>query len=275
MDSLSLKHYTSNSYPVTTAEFITAHRTRLIANGPPVDKILKNSGESTSSKFSDNVEGLNTCLDFIYDRDYSIREDNYKSFVKFGVFFKIRGMLNVVDDWIKDNLSHQKFWEVYIELRSNENTALFIEAIDRYLNKGKLKEFERSTKQLIDKSDLDILAAVAELLSKKRDITGGPDNRLFPVVLHLAATVIDRREEPGFKSPANMKCLQTVVSCIVTYIAKHGLEGMGYKLEEYDRFIQQLENLAKFDLGKETSRRITDLIKKLELRRSKAITRVA
>ena len=69
-------YYTSNSYCVNTVEFITAYRPRLIAKGAQVTEILENNRESISSEFSDDVEGLNTCLDFIYDRECSIQLGN-------------------------------------------------------------------------------------------------------------------------------------------------------------------------------------------------------
>ena len=64
----------------------------LAARSAKIEQILE---EIPAVQFSDNMAGLEDCLDLVYGRSIDIREDNFKSIYKFGKLFQIFEMMLV------------------------------------------------------------------------------------------------------------------------------------------------------------------------------------
>ena len=74
----------SEVYLVTEDVCIKFHGILLAARSVNLEKMVEESENIPAVEFSDNITGLEDCLDMVYGGSIDIREDNCKSIYKFG-----------------------------------------------------------------------------------------------------------------------------------------------------------------------------------------------
>ena len=76
------------------------------------------------------MAGLKDCLDLVYGGSIIIGEDNYKTIYKFGRLFQIHEMTEGILKWTTNDVTCDKFWKVYLELKHlhEDRSALSIRA---------------------------------------------------------------------------------------------------------------------------------------------------
>ena len=120
----------SEVYLVTEDVCIKSHGIILAARSAKLEKMLEETENIPAVEFSDNMTGLEDCLDLIYGGSVDISEENRKSIYKFGKLFQIREMMDGVLSWIAIYVTYDKFWKVYLELRNlHEDTSVFLDML--------------------------------------------------------------------------------------------------------------------------------------------------
>ena len=158
-------------------DFINYHGAR----GSPVEEILANAADMEPF---DHEADLALCTMIIYGIEYIINEKNFECIYKFGYFFQLREICSEVKRWIDEELTYNKFWEVYIKLRKlNANTSLFVYAISKHLRGSHYEDFLKCTKKLVEEKNVNNVATASELLLTVVDIS------MFNFVLDLASIV--------------------------------------------------------------------------------------
>ena len=74
-------------YLITEDECIKANGLVLAARSVTFEEMLQKSENIPAVEFSDDLAGLEDCLDLAYGGTIVIREDNFKSIYKFGKLF--------------------------------------------------------------------------------------------------------------------------------------------------------------------------------------------
>ena len=201
-------------YIVTEDRCIKSNGVLLAARSAKIEEILEEGKNIPGVHFSDNMAGLEDCLDLAYGGSVDIREDNFKSIYKFGKLFQICEMIAGVLAWIVSDVTYDKFWKVYLDLKNlHEDISLFVDMITGYLSTVD-DNFMELTTELCRSQDKNTITAVVELLSRIDDIR----------VLSVMENIIDTATENNATlvattSSTNTKnYLQTVVSSTVTYI---------------------------------------------------------
>ena len=142
----------------------------LAARSAKIEQILEEIKNSPAVQFSDNMAGLEDCLDLVYGRSIDIREDNFKSIYKFGKLFQIFEMIAGVLAWIVNDVTYDNFWKVYLDLKNlYEDISVFVDMIKGYLSAAG-DDFMELTTELYRSQDKNTVTAVVELLSKIDDI---------------------------------------------------------------------------------------------------------
>ena len=90
----------SEVYVVTEDVCIKSQRILLAARSANLEKMVEKSENIPAVEFSDDIAGLEDCLDLVYGGSVDIRDDNCKSIYKFGKLFQIREMMDGVLSWI-------------------------------------------------------------------------------------------------------------------------------------------------------------------------------
>ena len=201
-------------YLITEDVCIKSNGLLLAARSAKIEEILEESEEIPAVQFSDNMAGLEDCLDLVYGGSVDIREDNFKSIYKFGKLFEISKMVKGVLAWIVNNVTYQNFWKVYLDLKDllKEDKSLFVDMITGYLSAAGDNFVEHTTE--ICRQDKNTITAVVELLCTIDDIR----------VLSVMYNIIDTAKENNItlvattSSNGNNNYLQTVVSSTVNYI---------------------------------------------------------
>ena len=199
----------SEVYLVTEDVRIKSHGILLAARSAKLEKMVDDSENIPAVEFSDNLTGLEDCLDLVYGGSVDISEENCKSIYKFGKLFQIREMMDGVLSWIAVYLSYDKFWKVYLELKNlHEDTSVFVDVLKGYLIADG-DRFMKHTAEVCRSQDENATIAVVELLSRIDDIralsvdTATENNEILVAIA---------------SSTGNKNYLQTVVSSVVTYI---------------------------------------------------------
>ena len=109
------------------------------------------------------MAGLEDCLDLVYGGSVDIREDNCKSIYIFGKLFQTSEMIAGVLEWIANDVTYDKFWRVYLDLKDlHEDISLFVDMITGHLstNGGNFVEL---TTEICRSQDKNTITAVVEL----------------------------------------------------------------------------------------------------------------
>ena len=204
----------NEAYLITEDVCIKVHGIILAARSAKIEVILEESENIPAVEFSDDLTGLEDCLDLVYGGCVEIREDNFKTIYKFGKLFQICEMMESVLSWIAISVTYDKFWSVYLELKNlHDDNSVFIDIIKRYMNADG-DNFMEHSREICHSQDKNTITAVVELLSRIDDIT------VLSVMENIIDTAIQNNENLSATSSsinAN-NYLQTVVSSTVTYI---------------------------------------------------------
>ena len=204
----------NEAYLITEGVCIKAHGIILAARSAKIEVMLEESENIPAVEFSDDLTGLEDCLDLVYGGCVEIREDNFKTIYKFGKLFQICEMKESVLSWIAISVTYDQFWSVYLELKNlHDDNSVFIDIVKRYMNADG-DNFMEHSREICHSLDKNTITAVLELLSRIDDIT------VLSVMDNIIDTAIQNNENLSATSSsinAN-NYLQTVVSSTVTYI---------------------------------------------------------
>ena len=242
----------NEAYLITEDVCIKAHGIILAARSAKIEVMLEESENIPAVEFSDDLTGLEDCLDLVYGGCVEIREDNFKTIYKFGKLFQICEMMESVLSWIAISVTYDKFWSVYFELKNlHDDNSVFIDIIKRYMNADG-DNFMEHSREICHSQDKNTITAVVELLSRIDDIT----------VLSVMENIIDIATENNetlvaatASSTGNDNYLQTVVSSTVTYIEKF-LKSDSCDISHKSRCKQTLQKLSIVCTNIETVRTI-------------------
>ena len=205
----------NEAYLITEEVCIKAHGIILAARSAKIEVMLEESENIPAVEFSDDLTGLEDCLDLVYGGCVEIREDNFKTIYKFGKLFQICEMMESVLSWIAISVTYDKFWSVYLELRNLHNdNSVFIDIIKRYMNDDG-DNFMEHSREICHSQDNNTITAVVELLSRIDDITA---LSLMENIIDIATENNETLFAATASSTGNDNYLQTVVSSTVTYI---------------------------------------------------------
>ena len=243
-------------YLITEDVCIQSNGLLLAARSAKIEGILEESEKIPALQFSDNMAGLEDCLDLVYGRSVDIREDNCKSIYKFGKLFQIREMMECVLSWIATYVTYNNFWKIYLELKNlHEDTSVFVDTIKRYLSADG-DNFVKHSREICCSQDENIITAVVELLSRIDDIS----------VLSVMENIIDTATENNetlvaitASSTGNDNYLPTIVSSTVTYIDNY-LRSDSFDECNYSRCKQALQTAAGVCTNMEILRKITEIL---------------
>ena len=204
----------SEVYLVTEDVCIKSHGILLAARSAKLEKMVEESENIPAVEFSDNIAGLEDCLDLVYGGSVDIRDDNCKSIYKSGKLFQIREMMDGALSWIAVYVTYDKFWKVYLELKNlHDDTSVFVDTLKGYFSADG-DNFVEHTTELCSSEDNNATTAVVELLSRIDNI------RVVSVMDNIVDTAIQNNEtlSATLSSMNTNNYLQTVVSSTVTYI---------------------------------------------------------
>ena len=246
----------NEAYLITEDVYIKAHGIILAARSAKIEVMLEESENIPAVEFSDDLTGLEDCLDLVYGGCVEIREDNFKTIYKFGKLFQICEMMESVLSWIAISVTYDKFWSVYLELKNlHDDNSVFIDIIKRYMN-ADADNFMEHSREICRSQDKNTITAVVELLSRIDDIT----------VLSVMENIIDIATENNetlvaatASSTGNDNYLQTVVSSTVSYI-ENVIKLDSFKEYNNSRCKQVLQKAARVCRNMETLRKITEML---------------
>ena len=246
----------NEAYLITEDVCIKAHGIILAARSAKIEVMLEESENIPAVEFSDDLTGLEDCLDLVYGGCVEIREDNFKTIYKFGKLFQICEMMESVLSWIAISVTYDKFWSVYLELKNlHDDNSVFIDIIKRYMNADG-DNFMEHLREICHSQDKNTITAVVELLSRIDDIT----------VLSVMENIMDIATENNetlvaatASSTDNDNYLQTVVSSTVSYI-ENVIKLDSFKECNNSRCKQVLQKAARVCANMETLRKITEML---------------
>ena len=241
----------NEAYLITEDVCIKAHGIILAARSAKIEVMLEESEKIPAVEFSDDLKGLEDCLDLVYGGCVEIRVDNFKTIYKFGKLFQICEMMESVLSWIAISVTYDKFWSVYLELKNvHDDNSVFIDIIKRYMNADG-DNFMEHSREICHSQDKNTITAVVELLSRIDDIT----------VLSVMENIIDIATENNETLVATSSMntnnyLQTAVSSTVTYI-ENFVNSDNCDESHKSRFKQTLQKVSSVCTNIETFRTIT------------------
>ena len=246
----------NEAYLITEDVCIKAHGIILAARSAKIEVMLEESENIPAVEFSDDLTGLEDCLDLVYGGCVEIREDNFKTIYKFGKLFQICEMMESVLSWIAISVTYDKFWSMYLELKNlHDDNSVFIDIIKRYMNADG-DNFMEHSREICHSQDKNTITAVVELLSRIDDIT----------VLSVMENIIDIATENNetlvaatASSTGNDNYLQTVVSSSVSYI-ENVIKLDSFKECNKSRCKVVLQKAARVCTNTETFRKITEIL---------------
>ena len=218
--------------------------------------MLEESENIPAVEFSDDLTGLEDCLDLVYGGSVEIREDNFKTIYKFGKLFQIREMMDSVLSWIAISVTYDKFWSVYLELKNlHDDNSVFVDIIKGYLSVDG-DNFMEYSREICHSQDKNTITAVVELLSRIDDI------RVLSVMENIIDIATENNETlvaATASSTGNDNYLQKALSSTVSYIENV------IKLESFDkcnnsRCKQVLQKAVTVCTNMETLRKITVIL---------------
>ena len=244
---------------VTENRCIKSNGVLLAARSAKIEEILEESENIPAVQFSDNMAGLEDCLDLVYSGSVDIRDGNCKSIYKFGKLFQICEMMVGVLAWIANSVTYDNFWKVYLDfenLHEDVNKSEFIAAAKRCLCTDR-DNFVKHTTELCRGSDAtaSTITAVVELLSRIDDI------RILSVMENIIDNATQNNEfllATTLSTYANNH-LPTVVSFTATYIENN------LKANNCDEFmkshcIQTLQKVSSVCTNMEALRTINKML---------------
>ena len=242
----------NEAYLITQDESIKVHGIILAARSAKIEEMLKENEKIKAVEFSDDLTGLEDCLDLVYGGSVEIREDNFKTIYKFGKLFQICEMMERVLSWIAVSVTYDKFWSVYLELKNlHDDNSVFIDIIKGYMNADG-DNFMEHSREICHSQDKNTITAVVELLSRIDDIT----------VLSIMESIIDTETE-NYKnldattsSTDSNNYVQTVVSSTVSYI-ENAIKSDSFDQCNKSRCKQVLQKAVRVCTNMETLRKIT------------------
>ena len=235
----------SEVYLVTEDVCIKSHGILLAARSAKLEKMVEESENIPAVEFSDDIARLEDCLDLVYGGSVDIREDNCKNIYKFGKLFQIREMMDGVLSWIAVNVTYDKFWKVYLELKNlHDDTSVFVDILKGYFSADGDNFIENSV-ELCSSEDKNTTTAVVELLSIIDDI------RVLSVMENIIDTAIQNNDTNNTNN-----YLQTIVSSTITYIEKF-LKSDSSDKSHKSRCKQTLQKVSSVCTNIETFRTIT------------------
>ena len=248
------RNFKNDVYVVTEDKCIKSNGVLLAARSAKIEEILEESENILAVQFSDNMAGLEDCLDLVYGGSVAIRENNFQSIYKFGKLFQINEMIAGVLAWIANDVTYENFWSVYLDLKDlHEDISLFVDMITGYLsaNGG---NFVEHTTEICRSQDKNTITAVVELLSRIDDI------RVLSVMENIIDTATENNETlvVTTSSNGNNNHLQTVVSSTVTYIENY-LKSASCDEFRKSRCKQVLQKAARVCTHAETVRKINKI----------------
>ena len=246
-------NFKNEVYVVTEDRCIKSNGALLAARSAKIEEILEGSENVPAVEFSDNMAGLEDCLDLVYGGSVDIREDNCKSIYKFGKLFQICEMITGVLAWIGNDMTYDKFWSVYLSLKNlheDINKSEFIAAAKRCLCTD-CDNFVKHTSELCRGLDESSITAVVELLSRVDDI------RVLSVMEDLVDTATQNTETlAATPSSTDTSCyLQIVISSVVTFI-ENCLKSNSCDEFRKSRCKQSLQKVSSVCTNMETLRKI-------------------
>ena len=246
----------SEVYLVTEDVCIKSHGVLLAARSAKLEEMLEQSENIPVVEFSDNMAGLEDCLDLVYGGSIFIEEDNFKAIYKFGKLFQIREMMDGVLAWIANDVIYDEFWKVYLDLKSlhdDMNKSEIVAAVKRYLSAESAIFLEHTT-EICRSQDKNTITAVVELLSRIDDI------RVLTVMENIIDTETENNETLDNASPStdNNNYLQEVISSAATFIENYLKSGSRGELTIL-RCKQTLQKASSVCMNMETLRTITKI----------------
>ena len=218
--------------------------------------MLEESENIPAVEFSDDLTGLEDCLDLVYGGSVEIREDNFKTIYKFGKLFQIFEMMDSILSWIAISVTYDKFWRIYLELKNlHDDTSVFVDIINGYLSVDGDNFIEHS-REICHCQDKNTITAVVELLSRIDDI------RVLSAVENIIDIATENNETlvaATASSTGNDNYLQTVVSSTVSYI-ENVIKLDSSKECEKSRCKQVLQKAARVCRNMETLRKIAEIL---------------
>ena len=245
----------SGVYLVTEDVYVKCHGILLAARSAKLEKMVEESENIPAVEFSDDITGLEDCLDLVYSGSVDIREENCKSIYKFGKLFQVREMMDCVSSWIAVYVTYDKFWKVYLELKNlHDDTSVFVDTLKGYFSADGDNFIEHSV-EICRHEDNNTITAVVELLSRIDDI------RVLSVMEDLFDTATKNNETlAATSSPIYAKnYLQTVVSSTVTYIENY-LKSGSCDESDKSRCKETLQIASSICTNMETLRTINKII---------------
>ena len=242
----------NEAYLITQDKSIKVHGIILAARSAKIEEMLKENEKIKAVEFSDDLTGLEDCLDLVYGGSVEIREDNFKTIYKFGKLFQICEMMERVLSWIAISVTYDKFWSVYLEIKNlHDDNSVFIDIIKGYMNADG-DNFMEHSREICHSQDKNTITAVVELLSRIDDIT----------VLSIMESIIDTETE-NYKnldattsSTDSNNYVQTVVSSTVSYI-ENVIKSDSFDECNKSRCKQVLQKAVRVCTNMETLRKIT------------------
>ena len=241
----------NEAYLITQDVSIKVHGIILAARSAKIEVMLEENEKIKAVEFSDDLTGLEECLDLVYGGSVEIREDNFKTIYKFGKLFQICEMMESVLSWIAVSVTYDKFWSVYLELKNlHDDNSVFIDIIKRYMNADG-DNFMEHSREICHSQDKNTITAVVELLSRIDDIT----------VLSVMESIIDTETEnyknlDATSSTDSNNYVETVVSSTVSYI-ENAIKSDSFDECNKSRCKQVLQKAVRVCRNMETLRKIT------------------
>ena len=252
----------------------------LAARSAVIGKVLERTEHVPVDDFTEDMAGLETCLDLIYGGSVNIGEDNFKAIYKFGKIYQITEMVEGVLTWIVKELTHDKFWDVYFELENlkgrssffpdafkelKDTKLAFVDAVKRHLGNNE-ESFLRCTIDLFLDQHERTVTSIVDLISTIYD------KRILPVIVYLVDDAMaNNGVHPSGYINDNNSYLQTVASITVTYIEDY------IKSSACDHFdnvycTQTLKKISVVCTDVETLQIISSLLADLNLKNTYEIT---
>ena len=244
----------SEVYVVTEHVCIKSHGILLAARSVKLEKMVEESENIPAVEFSDDITGLEDCLDLVYCGSVDISEENCKTIYKFGKLFQIREMMDGVLSWIAVNVTYDKFWKVYLELKNlHDDTSVFVDTLKEYFSADGDNFIEHTT-ELCSSEDNNTITAVVELLSRIDNI------RVLSVMENIIDTAIQNNQNLSASASINTNnYLQTAVSSTVTYI-ENFLKSDSCDESHKSRCKQTLQKVSSVCTNIETFRTISRIL---------------
>ena len=236
VSSFRRKGLKNEVYLITEDKCIECSGVLLAARSSVISELLETSHNIPATEFSDNVPGLEDCLDLIYGSSIQIGDGNYNTIYKFGKMFQIKEMIDGILSWATENLDCEKFWEVYLELITlNVQKSAFHIAVKKHLSTNS-DTFLKCATQIGQRDKADKSWAVTELLSEILD------KRILNFMMNVCETELEN--DPMASSTASSPNSNEFITSATSYIENY-VKSDQYNCTDKTQCIQFLEKVSK------------------------------